>query len=70
MMQPMRETWTAADGTVITIRPISAADLTLEQEFVHGLSASTGYQRLMSARSPSPEGSGVSPTSTKNVNSR
>src|SRR4249920_4165931 len=45
-----RETWVAADGTVVTIRPISAADLALEQEFVEGLSASTGYQRLMSAR--------------------
>ena len=52
-MQPMSETWAAADGTVITIRPISAADLALEQEFVDGLSASTGYQRLMSARRPS-----------------
>jgi hypothetical protein len=54
-MQSMTETWAAADGTVIAIRPISPADLALEQEFVHGLSASTGYQRLMSARSPSPE---------------
>jgi len=43
----------ANDGTVITIRPISAADLPLEQEFVDGLSASTSYQRLMSARRPS-----------------
>ena len=55
VMQPMPETWAAADGTVITIRPISAADLALEQEFVNGLSASTGYQRLMSARRPSLE---------------
>jgi RimJ/RimL family protein N-acetyltransferase len=54
-MQPVSETWVAADGTVITIRPISAADLALEQEFVDGLSASTGYQRLMSARRPSLE---------------
>ena len=53
VIQPMSETWAAADGTVITIRPISAADLALEQEFVDGLSASTGYQRLMSARRPS-----------------
>jgi acetyltransferase len=45
----------AVDGTVITIRPISAADLTLEQEFVNGLSAPTGYQRLMSTRRPSLE---------------
>ena len=51
----MSETWVAADGTVIAIRPISAADLALEQEFVDGLSASTGYQRLMSARHPSLE---------------
>ena len=49
------ETWIAADGAVITIRPISAADLALEQDFVDGLSASTGYQRLMSARRPSVE---------------
>ncbi len=55
LSQPMLETWTAADGTVITIRPISAADLPLETEFVNGLSASTGYQRLMSSRRPSPE---------------
>ena len=54
-MQPMPERWTAADGTVITVRSISAEDLALEQEFVDGLSASTGYQRLMSARRPSLE---------------
>jgi len=47
--------WVAADGTVVTIRPISAADLALEQSFVVGLSASTGYQRLMSARRPPPD---------------
>ena len=51
----MPETWAAADGTVITIRLIRAEDLALEQEFVDGLSASTGYQRLMSARRPSLE---------------
>jgi len=55
MVQPMPETWAAADGTVITIRPISAADLALEQEFVDNLSSSTGYQRLMSTRRPSLE---------------
>ena len=53
--QPTFETWVAADGTVITIRPICAADLALEQEFVNGLSAPTGYQRLMSTRRPSLE---------------
>ncbi len=54
-MQPMPETWSAADGTAVTIRPISAADLALEQEFVEGLSPRTGYQRLMSVRRPSLE---------------
>ena len=52
---PMFETWAAADGTVITIRPIRATDLALEQEFVNGLSARTGHHRLMSARRPSLE---------------
>jgi RimJ/RimL family protein N-acetyltransferase len=55
LSQPMFETWAAEDGTVITIRPICAADLALEQEFVHGLSAPTGYQRFMSSRRPSLE---------------
>src|SRR6267142_1213783 len=49
----MREAWTAADGTAITIRPIGATDLALEEAFVNALSAATGYQRLMSARRPS-----------------
>ena len=49
----MLETWAAADGTAITIRPIRAEDLALEQEFVNRLSAPTGYQRLMSTRRPS-----------------
>jgi RimJ/RimL family protein N-acetyltransferase len=53
--KPTPETWPAADGTVVTIRPISAADLDLEQEFVDGLSAPTAYQRLMSVRRPSLE---------------
>jgi acetyltransferase len=51
----MSETWLAADGSVITIRPIAAADLALEEEFVNALSSHTGYQRLMSARRPSRE---------------
>ncbi len=53
--QPERETWNAADGTVVTIRPISAADLALEQNFADGLSPHTVYQRLMSVRRPSLE---------------
>jgi RimJ/RimL family protein N-acetyltransferase len=48
----MTETWTAGDGTVVAIRPIRAADLALEQQFVKGLSSSTAYQRLMSTRTP------------------
>ena len=51
----MIETWTAPDGTLITIRPISAADYDLEQDFVSALSPASGYQRLMSARRLSPE---------------
>src|SRR4051812_25167624 len=53
VLRPTVESWRADDGTVITIRPICAADLGLEQEFVSGLSAATGYQRFMSARRPS-----------------
>src|SRR5712671_101202 len=49
----MVETWNAAGGALVTIRPIAAADLALEQEFVNGLSSLTGYQRLMSTRRPS-----------------
>ena len=48
-------TWAAADGTVVTIRPIRREDLALEQEFVSALSASSGYRRLMSTRRPSLE---------------
>ena len=47
--------WTAPDGAVVAIRPIHAADLELEREFVAGLSPMTGYHRLMSTRTPSPE---------------
>jgi RimJ/RimL family protein N-acetyltransferase len=49
------ETWVASNGEVITIRPIRADDLALEQKFVNGLSTHTGYQRLMSTRRPSLE---------------
>jgi acetyltransferase len=54
-MLPAPENWTASDGTPVTIRPISAADLELETEFVNALSPATGYLRLMSARRPSPD---------------
>jgi GNAT superfamily N-acetyltransferase len=49
-MEPVRTTWTAADGTLITVRPIEPGDFALEQAFVAGLSAATGYKRLLSAR--------------------
>lgn len=52
---PTSHAWIARDGAVVAIRPIRQADFDLEEEFVHGLSASTGYQRLMSARKPSQE---------------
>ncbi len=55
LSQATIESWVAADRTVVTIRPIRAADLALEQEFVNGLSRRTGYQRLMSPRRPSLE---------------
>jgi acetyltransferase len=49
MPDPM-ENWTAADGTAVAIRPIAAADFDLELAFLQGLSARTGYQRLLSPR--------------------
>ena len=54
-LQPAPATWAAADGTVVTIRPVRREDLALEQEFVGALSASSGYRRLMSTRRPSLE---------------
>ncbi|MCW5658740.1 MAG: GNAT family N-acetyltransferase [Burkholderiaceae bacterium] len=47
--------WVAKNGTQVTIRPICSDDFALAQEFVNGLSPSTGYQRLMSLRRPSLE---------------
>ena len=49
-MEQVRTTWTAADGTLITLRPIEHDDFALEEAFVAGLSAATGYKRLLSAR--------------------
>src|SRR5262245_41269972 len=46
--------WISLEGIPVTIRPISPADLELETDFVKGLSPATGYQRLMSARTPTP----------------
>ena len=36
------------------IRPIQRSDLALERRFVEGLSARTGYLRLLSGRRPTP----------------
>ena len=44
------QSWTASDGTVVTIRPISPDDLELEKAFVDRLSPATGYRRLFSSR--------------------
>jgi hypothetical protein len=32
-MEQVRTTWTAADGTLVTLRPIEARDFTLESRF-------------------------------------
>ena len=49
-MHDPEETWTAADGTVVAIRPIAVDDFELELAFTQGLSRESGYRRLMSAR--------------------
>ena len=33
------EKWTLADGTILTLRPITPADAAIEQALVRGLSA-------------------------------
>ena len=40
------------DGTRVQVRPIERSDLELERRFVAGLSARTGYLRLLSMRKP------------------
>lgn len=49
-MALLPDAWTSRDGTPVRIRPITAADVELEFEFVRGLSPVTGYQRLLSGR--------------------
>lgn len=44
------EHWQAGDGTVVTIRPIRAADVGLEAAFLANLSREARYQRVLSAR--------------------
>jgi GNAT superfamily N-acetyltransferase len=46
------EDWQLKDGTPVRIRPIRADDLAMHTHFVHGLSPSTGYARLLSPRMP------------------
>jgi RimJ/RimL family protein N-acetyltransferase len=48
-----RHVWDAKDGTQVLFRPIEPEDVERERDFVHGLSPSTSYLRLMSARVPS-----------------
>lgn len=50
----MRHTcdWRGRDGLVVRIRPVHPDDLELMKAFVAGLSARTGYQRLLSPRTP------------------
>jgi len=46
----LADTGTLRDGTLVSVRPIHAADLRLEHDFVAGLSSQTRYERLLSAR--------------------
>ena len=41
-------TWTAPDGTRVTIRPIRPEDAAIERDFVNALSPETKYLRFMS----------------------
>ncbi len=42
--------WQAADGTLVTFRPIRPDDLAREREFLERLSAHSLYQRLLTTR--------------------
>lgn len=42
--------WQAADGTLVTFRPIRPDDLARERAFLDGLSAQSLYQRLLTTR--------------------
>lgn len=44
--------WQSSDGAIVQIRRIRSSDLELETAFVAALSPRTGYQRLMSPRTP------------------
>ena len=48
----IRHLWKAKDGTEVLLRSIEPGDYDIEEAFVNGLSQSTRYKRLMSARQP------------------
>lgn len=49
--------WTLPDGRAVTVRPVQAADLQLESDFVaHGLTQQSRYQRFQTALSELPPG--------------
>ncbi len=50
-MQPpnLKHEWTAADGTLVTIRTIQPEDREIEKAFVIGLSSNSRYLRFLSA---------------------
>jgi RimJ/RimL family protein N-acetyltransferase len=50
--EAIRHLWVAKDGTQVLLRAIEPADFAIEAAFVNGLSRSTLYGRLMSARRP------------------
>ncbi|MCP3710690.1 GNAT family N-acetyltransferase [Paraburkholderia sp. CNPSo 3274] len=50
--EAIRHLWKAKDGTGVLLRSIEPGDYDIEEAFVNGLSQSTRYKRLMSARRP------------------
>ena len=48
----IRHVWKAQDGTEVLLRSIEPDDFDIEEAFVNGLSQSSRYKRLMSARRP------------------
>jgi RimJ/RimL family protein N-acetyltransferase len=50
--ETVRHIWKAKDGTSVLLRAIEPDDFEIERDFVDGLSRSSCYMRLMSARRP------------------
>jgi RimJ/RimL family protein N-acetyltransferase len=48
----IRRVWHAKDGAEVLLRAIEPDDVDIEEAFVNGLSQSSRYKRLMSARRP------------------